>query len=183
MRRQRHLRQDFYIVVASVIAAWAIVHFGIVDAVLAGTGNHVLLATFIGGMLFTSVLTTAPAMAVLGVLSVSLHPLLLALIGASGAVIGDYIIFAFVRDRVSDDIGYLIARTRSPRFFKLFHRKTFRWLAPFVGGLIIASPLPDELGLALLGLTRTRTRHFIVISFTFNFIGILLIALAARALA
>ncbi len=180
---KRHLRQDFYIVVLSIIAAWAIVHFGVVDAALAYPGLNILLAAFIAGMFFTSVMTTAPAVAVLGVLSLHINPFALAVIGAAGSVCGDYLIFMFVRDRLSDDFSYLIRREGSPRFFKIFHRKTFRWLLPFIGGLIIASPLPDELGLTLLGLTKMRTGRFILLSFVFNAAGILLIALAAHSLA
>ena len=179
---KRHLRQDFFILLASIAVAWAIVHFGIVETLLLYTGDGVLLTGFIAGMFFTSVMTTAPAMAVLGVLSFHINPLVLAVVGGAGAVCGDYLIFAFVRDRLGDDFAYLIKRTGTPRFFKIFHRKTFRSVLPFIGGLIIASPLPDELGLTLLGLARMRTSRFLLLSFAFNSIGILLIALAARSL-
>ena len=179
---KRHLRQDFFIVLASIAVAWAIVHFGAVDTALAYPGLNILLAAFIAGMFFTSVMTTAPAMAMLGTLSLHGNPALVALIGGLGAVCGDYLIFAFVRDRLGDDFAYLIKRTGTPRFFKIFHRKSFRWVLPFAGGLIIASPLPDELGLAMLGLARMRTSRFIALSFVFNSIGILIIALVARSL-
>jgi hypothetical protein len=180
---KRHLRQDFYIVLASIIAAWAMVRFGAVDALLAYLGDGVLVASFVTGAFFTSVMTTAPAIAVLGVLSLHANPLVVALVGGAGAVCGDYLIFAFVRDRLGDDFAYLLRREGSPRFFKIFHRKSFRWVLPFVGGLIIASPLPDELGLALLGVAKMRTSRFLVISYAFNTAGILLIGLAARSLA
>ena len=180
---KRHLWQDFWVVLASLAVAWAIVRFNAVDAVLAYTGDSALVASFVAGMFFTSVVTTAPAIAVLGELALEGNLLLVALAGGAGAVIGDYIIFAFVRDRVGDDIAYLLARTGTPRFFKLFHRRTFRWMLPFIGGLIIASPLPDELGLALLGIAKMRTSRFVLLSFTFNATGILLIGLAARSLA
>jgi len=168
---------------ASIAVAWAIVHFNAVDALLRWTGDGVLLTGFIAGIFFTSVMTTAPSIAVLGELSFHSNPLLLAVVGGAGAVCGDYLIFAFVRDRLGDDFAYLIKRTGTPRFFKIFHRKSFRWVLPFIGGLIIASPLPDELGLTLLGIARMRTRRFLLVSFVFNSIGILLIALAARSLA
>src|SRR3989338_8904963 len=179
---KRHLRQDFFILLASIAVAWAIVHFGIVETLLLYTGDGVLLTGFIAGMFFTSVMTTAPAIAVLGVLSFHINPLALAIAGGLGAVCGDYLIFAFVRDRLGDDFAYLIKRTGTPRFFKIFHRKSFRWVLPFIGGLIIASPLPDELGLALLGLARMRTGRFLLLSFALNSAGILLIALAAHSL-
>ena len=179
---KRHLWQDFWVVLASLAVAWAIVRFNAVDAVLAYTGDSALVASFVAGMFFTSVMTTAPAMAMLGTLSLHGNPLLVALIGGLGAVCGDYLIFAFVRDRVGDDIAYLLSRNGTPRFIKLFHRHTFKWMLPLFGGLIIASPLPDELGLTLLGIAKMSTSRFLVISYTFNTVGILLIGLAARAL-
>src|SRR3989338_1010199 len=165
---KRHLRQDFYILLASIAVAWAIVHFGIVETLLSYTGDGVLLTGFIAGMFFTSVMTSAPAMAVLGALSFHGDPLVLAVVGGAGAVCGDYLIFAFVRDRLGDDFAYLIKHTGTPRFFKMFHRKTFRWVLPFVGGLIIASPLPDELGLTLLGLARRRPSPLLFFFFAFH---------------
>jgi hypothetical protein len=48
----------------------------------------------------------------------------------------------------------------------------FGWLAPVVGALVIASPLPDELGITLLGIARLRNWQFVVLSFIFNFAGI-----------
>ncbi len=180
--RKRHLRQDFFILCASIAFAWAIVHFGLVDAALTATGDNIILASLVAGLFFTSVMTTAPAIAVLGVLTFHGNPLLVALVGGIGAMLGDYLIFAFVRDRLGDDIGYLLARTGTPRFFKIFHRKAFRWMLPFIGGLIIASPLPDEMGLAFLGIAKLPTSRFLLISFACNTIGILLIGLAARSL-
>lgn len=179
----RHLLQDFLIIVASVVLAWAIVHYELVHRLLAYAGDGLVLSSFFAGMFFTSITTTAPAIAVLSGLALEGNLALVALVGGAGAVIGDYLIFAFVRDRVSDDIAYLLKRTGTPRLFKIFRRKTFRRLLPFIGGFIIASPLPDELGLTLLGLSHLRTSRFILISFTFNATGIFLIGLAARALA
>ena len=64
----------------------------------------------------------------------------------------------------------------------LFKLKFFRWLTFLVGGLIIASPFPDELGISLLGFSKMRTSWFIPLSFAFNFVGILLVGLVAKAL-
>lgn len=179
----RHLLQDLIVVVASLVLAWLIIRYEWVHLVLAQLDGGVLLGSFIAGMFFTSVTTTAPAIVVLGELAQEGNLLLVALLGGLGAVVGDYVIFAFVRDRVSEDIAYVLRRTGSPRIFKVFRRKTFRRFLPFLGGLIIASPFPDELGLALLGLSRMRTSRFLLLAFTFNAAGILLIGLAARAVA
>ena len=52
---------------------------------------------------------------------------------------------------------------------------------PLTGAIIIASPLPDELGLAMMGLSRVPIAAFIPISYTMNFLGILLIEFIAGA--
>lgn len=171
------------LIAASIATAWAIVRFGAVEYLLAQTGDGVLLTSFIAGMFFTSILTTAPAMAVLAELGIAGSLPLVALVGGAGAVVGDLFIFLFVRDRLTEDIAYLLGKAGASRYLKLFHRKTFRWLLPFVGGLIIASPLPDEFGLTLLGMTKMRTSRFVPLSFAFNTVGILLIGLVARVLA
>lgn len=180
---RRHLWQDFFIIAASIVLAWAIVHYQLVQALLGSVSGGMVTASLLAGMFFTSITTTAPAIAVLGELALEGNLLWVAVLGGMGAVVGDYIIFAFVRDRVSDDVAYLLKSTGRPRFFKIFRRKTFRRILPFIGGLIIASPFPDELGLALLGLSKLSTGKFILLSFSFNAVGIYLIGLAARALA
>jgi hypothetical protein len=182
-KRRKHILQDLLIVGASIMLAVGIVRYELVQQLLAQTGDSVIAAAFIAGIFFTSIATTAPAIAVLGELSLQSNLWLTAIVGGLGAIIGDSLLFLFVRDRVSDDIGYLLSHTGTPRFFKLFKRHTFRWVLPFVGGLIIASPLPDELGLTLLGMSKMSTARFMLFSFTFNATGILLIGLAARSLA
>jgi len=68
------------------------------------------------------------------------------------------------------------------RFHLLFKRRFFRWITFFVGGFILASPLPDELGIAVLGFSKMRAKYFVLLSFVFNFLGIVLIGFTARLL-
>ena len=181
MRRAR-LLQDALAIVASIWAAWAIVHFNLVHAALGQAGESIVWASLVAGLFFTSLITTAPAIAVLGELSTQANLFLVAMVGALGAVAGDYLIFAFVRDRVSQDASYLLRGPRFRRMFHIFSQPHFRRVLPIVGAIIIASPLPDELGLALLGLARIDRRYFFAISYSMNFLGIVLIGLAARSL-
>jgi hypothetical protein len=181
MRRAR-LLQDALAIVASIGAAWAIVHFNFVHTVLAQAGDGVVWVSLVAGLFFTSLITTAPAIAVLGEVSLESNLFVVALVGALGAVAGDYLIFAFVRDRVSKDAAYLLRGPRFKRMFHIFSQPHFRRVLPFVGALIIASPFPDELGLALLGLARVDRRYFFAISYSMNFLGVVLIGLAARGM-
>lgn len=61
--------------------------------------------------------------------------------------------------------------------------KVFRWITFFLGALVISSPLPDELGLAMMGLSKAKMSTLIPVSLIFNSLGILAIALVARNLA
>ncbi|MBI2543502.1 MAG: hypothetical protein HYW24_04950 [Candidatus Aenigmarchaeota archaeon] len=153
-------------------------------------------AAFLSGMMFTYGLTVAPATAVLFNLGKSLNPILIAFIGASGSVISDYIIFRFVRSRLLREIKMLSkeANTLTKPIRYLFfweelrvriwcgisRSKIWQILIPVIGGFIIASPLPDELGAALFGAIKFDAKKFLVIAFVFNFIGILVIAYSAK---
>ncbi len=88
-----------------------------------------------------------------------------------------------MRNRFTEHLAELVSvKGVRRRFRKIFHLRFFRWLTFLIGGLIIASPLPDELGLTLLGFSKAKTSLFLILSFTFNFIGIILIGLVAGAM-
>ena len=95
---------------------------------------------------------------------------------------GDLIIFLFIRNRLAEDFGYLIQKTSSGRLIAIFKLRIFRWLVPLLGALVVASPLPDELGLAMMGLSKMKTSLFIPVSFVLNATGILIIGLIAKTL-
>src|SRR3989344_1259828 len=137
--------------------------------------------SFIAGILFVSVFTVAPATIALGEIAQSNSAITVAIIGGLGALIGDLIIFRFVRDRVSQHLFYLIKISKSERLFSIFKLRLFRWIIPFVGALIIASPLPDEIGVAMLGLSKIKNSYFILLSLLLNSAGILIIGLIAKA--
>ncbi len=53
---------------------------------------------------------------------------------------------------------------------------------PMLDALIIASPLPDEFGVSLLGLSKVRVAVLLPIAFVMNFLGILAVAGVASVL-
>jgi len=179
-----HILQDVAIVILSILVAVMLVRTNVLANLLASTGELEVLGAFVAGMFFTSIFTTAPAMAALGEISLLQGVFGTALIGAVGSVIGDLLIFRFVKDRFSEHIAELIGhKSIWRRFHLLFKRRFFRWFTFLAGGLILASPLPDELGIAMLGFSKMRFQYFIALSFVFNFAGITLIGLVAQSLA
>ena len=175
-----HLAQDFAIVILSIFVALFIVESGIMRNILSASSAH-WLESFIAGIFFTSVFTTAPAIVVLAEIAANDAILVTAFWGALGALAGDFLIFHFVRDRLAEDLMDFIKKGH-PRLKAIARSRAYKRFLPFLGALIIASPFPDELGLIMLGASHIEPKKFVVISFVFNFLGILAIALVSRAL-
>lgn len=174
---------DLSIVALSILIAVILVKANILSSFLETTSSFKFIGSFIAGMFFTSVFTTAPAIVTLG--EIAKHEALLptAFFGALGALLGDIVIFQFIRDELAEHFIELVKHNSIwKRYHALFRLKYFRWFTFMLGGMIIASPFPDELGITLLGFTKTKTNLFIPISFVFNFIGIVMIGFVVRTI-
>ncbi|OGG64310.1 hypothetical protein A3C94_02060 [Candidatus Kaiserbacteria bacterium RIFCSPHIGHO2_02_FULL_55_17] len=179
-----HILQDIAIIVLSVLVAILLVRTDTLENLLLAAESLGVWSAFVAGLFFTSIFTTAPAIAALGEISLLQGIFSTALFGAAGCVVGDLIIFRFFRNRLSEHIAEIVThRSVWRRFHLLFARRFFRWITFFVGGFILASPLPEELGIAILGFSRMRVKYFAVLSFVFNFLGIAVIGLIARSIA
>ena len=178
-RLQKHFIQDMTLIVMSVLCAIFIAKVGFSTYLIDSLNGYTYVAIFISGMFFTSAFTTPFAIVALGSLALEHNIFLVAVLGGLGALSGDYVMFRFIKDRVSEDFGYLLNLSKIKRLPHLFRTTAFQWFAPFLGALVIASPLPDEIGVAILGLSKLNTRVFVPISFLANSFGILLIGLVA----
>lgn len=176
----RHLLRDLLIIAVSIAVAVWLVRLGAVEKFLALAGGFKILASFVAGLFFTSIFTTAPAMVALAVLARDFSPFWVAAVGAVGAAAVDFLIFRFVRDDLAKDAAGIFRVKIRRKFVRLFHHGPLKWLLVLVGGMILASPLPDELGLAILGLTKIKTRLLLPLSYIMNFLGILAIVSVAR---
>ena len=178
-----YLVQDLMIIIMSIFLAVVLVQTNILEHLLSTTKDYGILGSFVAGLFFTSIFTTAPSMIALGEISQMQPVIQVAFVGAAGAMIGDLLIFQFIRDKLSEHLMNLMKDEIAgvKRKFR-HHLKFFRWFTFFIGGVIIASPLPDELGVGLLGLSKMNVVWFAPLSFLFNFIGIIMIGLVANAL-
>ena len=177
------LLRDIFLIAGSVAIAVTFVQSGFLSAILDSSRNFFPLEAFIAGVFFTSIFTTAPAIVALGHIAQGHSVILTALVGAAGAVIGDLIIFRFMRDEFSEHLLEVIeSKKLKVRLRALRRVRLFRWFSFLTAGLILASPLPDELGISILGFTKPRLSFFIPFSYLFNFLGILVIGLFAQSL-
>lgn len=168
--------------VGSVAVAWMLTATDVASFLLGISKEFELLAIFIAGFCFVSIFTILPATIVLGQFAVENSLPIVVLFGGIGALCGDYVIFRFFRNRVSGDMHYLASLSVFKQI-KHFHRlRVSRWLFAIIGAIVIASPLPDEVGLAMMGLTKIGMRLFVLLSFSLNALGILMIGMVARAI-
>src|SRR3989344_4988751 len=132
-----------------------------------------LLSLLVAGAAYSNFITSPAAAAAIFFLGKVYNPLLVAAIGAFGTVFTDYLLFRFIKTKARASFLHLAEGFRT-KYRKT--RKTLRILGTIVAGLIIASPLPDELGVAILGIENYKTKWFLLFSYVMNFLGILAIS-------
>lgn len=112
-----------------------------------------------------------------------MHPssiLIAAIIGGFGAMLGDLIIFKTIKFSFIDEFKRL-ERTKAIRKIEAIakenkHVKVMHYLLYIFAGIVIASPLPDEIGVSMLaGLTTIKPLKLAVISFFVHTAAIFLI--------
>jgi uncharacterized membrane protein YdcZ (DUF606 family) len=65
---------------------------------------------------------------------------------------------------------------------RIARSRVWKIIIPVIAGFIIASPLPDEFGVAIFGAAKYEPRKFVILSYCLNFIGILAITSLAKVL-
>lgn len=185
MRRaqaRQELAKDLIFIVTGAFIAVILSASGFIHLAIDFFGS-LPIASFISGIFFTSVFTVAPASVAFASLTSTGSPHLVAIWGGLGAMCGDLILFFFIRDRFTDDLMNSLKPRLAKRFLSSFHLGFLKWISPFLGAIIIASPLPDEFGLTLMGLSKVRIAVLMPISFVMNTFGIYLIAWFAKLIA
>src|SRR3989338_8360053 len=131
------------------------------------------IGVFLTGMMFSYGFTAAPATALFLIMAKEHNIAATGLIGGFGALVGDLIIFSFIRLSFRDEIEKLSKERMVRKFHSQLPSKLKRYLIPIFGGFIIASPLPDELGVTLLAIHQhISVRMFTLLSYTLNTAGI-----------
>ena len=179
---KNRLTWDLVIIAISVAVGIILIKTEAVRFVLGWAGEARIIASFLGGMFFSSIFTAFPATIALGEIAREYSIFWTAFFGGLGALLGDFLIFRFFRDEVSEALLALFSKPERKRWAHIFRLKIFRWIFPLIGAIIIASPLPDEIGLVIWGATKMPNRYFAPLSFALNSLGILIIGLIARAI-
>jgi hypothetical protein len=136
------------------------------------------LSSFIAGLFFSYGFSTPFAVGFFLKLNV-VNPIPVALVAGLGALISDLIIFKLIRLSMMGEFNR-IKKAKPFRIINYFLKETITsslmsYILALLAGIILASPLPDELGISILaGLTRIKIYKLAVISYICNTLGILI---------
>ena len=160
----------------SIVAAWLILQSPEIKGIIVASADYGYIGALFAGLFFSYGITTPIAIAVFVLLGATLNPILLGLIGGLGAMFSDWTMFTLLRKTLVREVKGM---TNNPRIKAFKKTGLFRLLSkgtPLAAGIIIASPLPDELAVALFGFSKIKTKYFLLLSYVCNTIGLIVIA-------
>ncbi len=171
-RHKKHTYTNLLLVALGFTAAILLAKTPAFAAFLLGLGGYAYLGAFVAGVLFVCTPTAAIGAVMLVVLSKDLPILGVCLIAGIGAVVADLGMFHIVKDGLLEELEDIYNELHGRKLSHIFHSKAFRWTLPVLGAMIIASPLPDELGVGLMGISKLSVWRFAGLSWVLNSIGI-----------
>lgn len=166
------------IVFTGIVLTYILLRTGVLQDLVVRLNDFGYLGAFVSGIFWTSLFTVVPATAALILFAENLNLIAISLLAGIGAVIGDFVIFKLIKDELADELVNLFKKLGgqySLRLINLLTTSHFNFLTPIIGAIIIASPLPDELGIALLGIYKFESWKFLLLSFILNTAGLFLL--------
>jgi hypothetical protein len=170
--------KKFAILLTTYILALIIFRGPIAEVVKSGVLQLNYFGAFVAGIMFAYSFTAGFATAIFLVLGGENNFWLTGLIGGLGALTGDFIIFKMMRGAFKDELK----KMGQEKIFQIFANNkkvatlTRKYILPIVGALVIASPLPDEIGVTMLASDRLiNSRIFSILSYALNTAGIFVI--------
>lgn len=172
------------IAVAALLLFVLLFDTAFMSAIFSFLNNQQYLGGFIAGMLSASFITAAPAAVLIVELAQHLDPLALAVLIGIGSAAGDMVLLLFFEERIFHELAPLGRRLGLKRFVKRAG-KGKRMSAPLLltGAVVIMTPVPDEIGLGLLGISHFPKVFLFLICLALNTLGASLFVLSVRAVA
>lgn len=176
-RRKKVIRDALVIMISVFVAIVIYQSDSIRNYIYSLSDISAYAAMFLIGILFSSTFTVAIASSFFLFFAQTFNPLTIALVGGLGAFAGDTFIFKFLKDDLVADFEYLEKYIPKHTAKRIIHSKLIFWLAPLLAALMIASPLPDEVGLLVLASIKLKYHHFFLVSYALNTVSIFVLTL------
>jgi hypothetical protein len=138
--------------------------------------------TFLAGLLYPYALTSAAGTGILLIIAKEQNFLLAGVIAGIGALISDVFLFLFVTHSFSDEVQKISEETVVRSANRLIPNSIRVYLLATFAGLLIASPLPTEIGILLMTSIRSLSfKKFISIIYILHASAIFIILLIGNA--
>jgi len=163
-RLRSHRSRNIFLLLLGLFFTYLLYRSSLFPSLISFLVRFGYLGGLLGGFLFSSTLTALVGL--LLILSLAPHLNIFGLVSAAalGAVIGDIVIFYFIRNKIDHDSSFAPQLFTRYHLTKLFHSRYFSWTLPIIGALIIMSPLPDELGISLFSVSHVPVEEFAFVS-------------------
>lgn len=181
---QRWLRYEYKhtsIAVGALLLFVLLFDTAFLHSVFAFLNDLEYLGGLIAGVLSASLITAAPAVVLVVELAHHLDPLALALLVGVGSAIGDMILLLFFEERIFAELAPLGRRLKLGRLLRRSRKRRMSTPLLLAGAFVIMTPLPDEVGLGLLGVSHFPKIFLFLLCLALNTLGASLVIMAARA--
>ena len=139
--------------------------------------------TFLAGLLYPYALTSAAGTGILLILAKEQNFLLAEVIAGIGALISDIILFLFVKRTFNDEVQKLSKETVVRTVNRWIPASVRAYLLVTFAGLLIASPLPTEIGIMLMTTIKNiSVKKFAIIVYILHASAIFIILLIGSTL-
>ncbi|HRY63248.1 MAG TPA: hypothetical protein P5267_01410 [Patescibacteria group bacterium] len=166
-----------YFVVIALFGGWLAQG---INSFIVGLGYW---GAFLAGVFYAYSFTAGAAVAILVILGGDLNIIMAGLLAGVGSLISDLLIFKFIRHSFEEEITKISASHFWDKWRNNYHLNLIfkKYILPILGSIIIASPLPDELGVAMLASDKLiSSRVFAIMSYALNTAGIFIILLIGK---
>jgi hypothetical protein len=136
--------------------------------------------TFLAGLLYPYAFTSAAGTAILIIIAKEQNLLLAGIVASAGAFISDIIIFFFVKFTFSKEMQGLSKEAVVQKLSRLMPDSIRTYMLTCFAAILIASPLPTEMGILLMtSIKKITTKKFVAIIYLLHvaaIFGILLLS-------
>lgn len=136
---------------------------------------------FVVGMMYSYSFTIGLAALLLPAFLEHFSPGVIALIGGLGGTFADTTIFRLFKGNLKKEMKAL-GGTKFMKSVAKLPLMNYRWFRDALGMLVIMSPIPDEIGIAIMASTHLSENTFRILSFIANVAGIFLLVTAASVI-
>ncbi|MFH1237796.1 MAG: hypothetical protein V1648_05345 [Candidatus Aenigmatarchaeota archaeon] len=135
--------------------------------------------SFLSGIAYSYGFTSGFSTAALLVIAKDYNIFIAGFVAGLGALVGDLLIFKFIRHSLEDEVDRLGKTGFVRRISSGMPCSVKKYLLSAIAVFVIASPLPDEIGVVLFAAcTKINVRKFSEISYLLNTAGIFVILFA-----